>query len=289
MSKTVIDISNLPPSLSEALDHYDHALADLFYKQVWAGDDIFIGLGWHDDDNKPKTIADACRKMVDHMVALIPNRQHTGARLLDLGAGYGASARHLAREYGFRVDCLNLSEAQNAENKRLNREYGLDDKIDVFPGNFESLAFSDGIYDVIWSQDAFLHSNDRARILREIDRVLQPGGDIVFTDILEIEDCPNLALESVLARFGLKSLATQSFYRGEAERLGWRMHTIRDISPHLVKHYRRVIQEVASNHDELSKMFEADYLAKGRQGMEDWIDAGERGYLRWGMFHFGKV
>nr|VFK12519.1 MAG: sarcosine/dimethylglycine N-methyltransferase [Candidatus Kentron sp. LPFa]VFK18088.1 MAG: sarcosine/dimethylglycine N-methyltransferase [Candidatus Kentron sp. LPFa]VFK28728.1 MAG: sarcosine/dimethylglycine N-methyltransferase [Candidatus Kentron sp. LPFa] len=289
MSKTVIDTSNLSPSLSEALDHYDHALADLFYKQVWGGDDIFIGLGWHDDDNKPKTIADACRKMVDHMVALIPNRQHIGARLLDLGAGYGASARRLAREYGFRVDCLNLSEAQNAENRRLNRKYGLDDKITVFQGNFESLAFSDGTYDVVWSQDAFLHSDDRAKILREIDRVLQSGGDIVFTDILEIEDCPEQALEPVLARFGLKSLATPSFYRGEAGDLGWRMHTIRDISPHLVKHYRRVIQEVESNHDELSKMFEADYLAKGRRGMEDWIDAGERGYLRWGMFHFGKV
>jgi sarcosine/dimethylglycine N-methyltransferase len=286
MQKKITPMPNLSPSLSEARQHYNHDLADKFYKHVWAGDDIFIGLGWHDDNTK--TIAIACQRMVDNMVKLISNRQLGNTRLLDLGAGYGATARYLARQYGFDVDCLNLSETQNAENRRLNHEHGLSDKILVLQGNFESLEFANETYHVVWSQDAFLHSENRSTILSEIDRVLQHGGDVVFTDILQSEICSPDALKPVLARFGLSSLATQSFYYEQAIQLGWQVYEIQDISPHLVKHYWRVIHEIDSGYDDLLQTFESDYLAKVRQGMVNWIKAGEQGYLKWGLLHFGK-
>lgn len=283
-------MQNLSPSLSEARQHYNHDLADKFYKHVWAGDDIFIGLGWHDDDNKPQTIAIACQRMVDNMVELISNHQPGNTRLLDLGAGYGATARYLARQYGFHVDCLNLSETQNAENRRLNHEHGLNDKIRVVQGNFETLEFCNEIYHVVWSQDAFLHSDNRSAILSEIDRVLQHGGEVIFSDILQSEVCPHHALlKPVLARFGLSNLATQSFYHEQAIQLGWQVHEMQDISSHLVKHYWRVIHEIDSGYDDLLQTFESDYLAKVRQGMANWIEAGEQGYLKWGLFHFGKT
>ncbi len=286
MPKKITPMPNLSPSLSEARQHYDHDLADKFYKHVWAGDDIFIGLGWHNDDTK--TIAIACQRMVDKMVTLIPNRQQGNTRLLDLGAGYGATARYLARQYGFYVDCLNLSETQNTENRRLNHEHGLSDKIRVLQGNFESLEFGNETYHVVWSQDAFLHSENRSAILAEIDRVLQHGGDVVFTDILQSEDCPSNALETVLARFGLTNLATQSFYYDQAIQLGWQVHEVQDISSHLIKHYQRVTHELDLNYADLLPTFTTDYLAKVRQGMANWIKAGEQGYLKWELFHFGK-
>jgi sarcosine/dimethylglycine N-methyltransferase len=286
MSKKITPMANLSSSLLEARQHYNHDLADKFYKHVWAGDDIFIGLGWYDDDTP--TIAIACQRMVDNMVKLIiSNRQLGNTRLLDLGAGYGATARYLARQYGFYVDCLNLSETQNAENRRLNHEHNLSYQIRVLQGNFESLEFGNETYHVVWSQDAFLHSDNRAAILAEIDRVLQPSGDVVFTDILQSEDCPSHALKPVLARFGLNSLATESFYSEQAIQLGWQIYEIQDISSHLVKHYWRVTHELDSSYDDLLQTFESDYLAKVRQGMTNWIKAGEQGYLQWGLFHFG--
>ncbi len=287
VSKKITPMSNLSLSLSEARQHYNHDLADKFYKHVWAGNDIFIGLGWHDDDTQ--TIAIACQRMVDNMVELIiSNRQPGNTRLLDLGAGYGATARYLARQYGFHVDCLNLSETQNAENRCLTHEHGLNNQIQIFQGNFESLKFGNETYHVVWSQDAFLHSDNRSAILYEIDRVLLHGGNVVFTDILQSEDCPSHALKPVLARFGLSSLATQSFYYEQAIQLGWQVHDMQDISPHLIKHYWRVIHEIDSGYDDLLQTFEADYLAKVRQGMENWIKVGEQGHLKWGLFHFGK-
>jgi len=87
----------------------------------------------------------------------------------------------------------------------------------------------------------------------------------------------------------LSSLATQDFYHEQAKQLDWQVQTIQDISPHLVRHYQRVTQELDSNYDNLLQTFEADYLAKVRQGMANWIQAGEQGYLQWGMFHFSKL
>lgn len=287
MSKKMKISHDLSPSLLEAQAHYNHELADKFYKHVWAGDDIYIGLGWQDEETQTASIAKACQQMVNQMRALLPNHQ-SGLRVLDLGAGYGATARHLVRQYGFRVDCLNLSEIQNLENQRLNQEQALTDHIQVFQGNFESLEFPDGVYQAIWSQDAFLHSDNRPAILHEVHRVLQEGGDIVFTDILQAETCPADALQAVLARFGLKSLATQSFYCRQAQELGWQVRTIQDISPHLVKHYQRVTRELDSNFEKLQQIFDPAYLAKVRQGMANWINTGEAGYLKWGMFHFNK-
>jgi sarcosine/dimethylglycine N-methyltransferase len=173
-------------------------------------------------------------------------------------------------------------------NSKYFSKHGLSDKIRVLQGNFESLEFGNETYHVVWSQDAFLHSENRSAILAEIDRVLQHGGDVVFTDILQSEDCPSHALKSVLARFGLNSLATQSFYYDQAIQLGWQEHEIQDISSHLVKHYWRVTHELYSSYDDLLQTFEFDYLAKVRQGMANWIKAGEQGYLQWGLFHFGK-
>ncbi len=288
MPKTITPVEGLSPSLLAACEHYNHDLADQFYKHVWAGDDIFIGLSWQDENTESESIATACQKMVDNMVAAIPHRQHRNIHLLDLGAGYGATARYLTRQYGFQVDCLNLSEIQNMENQRLNHEHDLNDRIRVFQGNFEALEFSDATYQVVWSQDAFLHSENRSAIFHEIDRVLQDGGDVVFTDILQAENSPFHVLKPVLARFDLKSLATQSFYHEQAKRLGWQVKIIRDISPHLTKHYERVTHELDTNYDQLLQVFDADYLVKVRQGMSHWIAASEQGHLKWGMYHFRK-
>lgn len=289
MSKKISSLSNLSASLSTAQQHYNHQFADKFYKHIWAGDDIFIGLGCYEGDDTPETIAIACQRMVDKMARLIVNHQPDNVCLLDLGAGYGATARYLARQYGFRVDCLNLSETQNIENIRLNQEQGLDDKIRVFHGNFESLAFANNCYHVVWSQDSFLHSDNRPVVLSEIDRVLKPGGHIIFSDILQADSCPAEVLQSILARFGLKNLATQSFYNEHATKFAWKINQTHDISSDLVAHYLRVMHELDVNYNALLKVFEADYLIKLRQGIGDWIDAGEQEYLKWGLFHFKKV
>ena len=88
--------------------------------------------------------------------------------------------------------------------------------VDVVEGNFEDLPFEDGCYDVVWSQDAFMHSGDRAKIVEEISRVLKPhGGEVVFTDVLAAEGADEAALASTKARLSISEFGTRKYYAQE--------------------------------------------------------------------------
>ncbi len=96
--------------------YYDSSDADRFYEQVWGGEDIHIGL-YDETDNIPEASRKTATTMVDSLQGL--NDQ---SRVIDLGAGYGGSARYLAMLAGCNVTCLNISEVQNTRNRELTRQ-----------------------------------------------------------------------------------------------------------------------------------------------------------------------
>ncbi len=266
-----------------ARDYYDSPDADEFYFRVWGGEDIHIGLYESEGDD----IRVASHRTVKRMAREIPNLG-PDVHLLDCGAGYGGAARALASEFGCRVDCLNLSTVQNERNRTMNVEAGLDDRVRVFDGAFESLPFDDNTYDAVWSQDAFLHSGEKARVLDEINRVVKPGGAIVFTDPMQADDCPQGVLADVLARIHLSSLGSFAFYREQAARLGWREVAVHEMTEQLVRHYRRVGEELAGRRSELSGFVSEAYIDRMIRGLQHWVSAGQQGYLAWGILHFGS-
>ena len=279
-------VPDLGRSIQKAREHYDSAKADEFYRLVWAGEDIYIGIGTY--PAAEGTIEEACRRTVVNMADRL-SHCGPGTRLLDLGSGYGAAARYLAREKHFQIDCLNLSEMQNEANRRLNRAAGLESQIQVHDGNFEKLPFAADSYDVIWSQDSFLHSGDRRRVFAEVDRVLKPSGDFIFSDLTQDPSSASSALTRVLARFHMQSLASLESYREMSQSFNWReVHTL-DLSTHLVRHYKRLIQVVEDRRRELSDTFGHDFLDSLSRGMEAWVDASSQGDLKWELFHFRKA
>ncbi len=211
------------------------------------------------------------------------------SRVIDLGAGYGGAARWLARTYGCHVTCINLSEAQNHRNRQLSQEAGLDKKIEILDASFETIPCPDNTFSLAWSQDAILHSGHRAIVLDEIvDRVLQPGGEVILTDPMQADDCPEGVLQPVLDRIHLDTLGSFAFYREQARRLGWDEIGIQDMTHQLIRHYSRVREELVQRHNELERHVSSDYIDRMTQGLSHWIEAGNNGYLSWGIMHFQK-
>jgi len=126
-------------------------------------------------------------------------------------------------------------------------------------------------------------------VLEEINRVLRPGGDFVFTDLIQDEDCPPEVLQPVLSRFHLDGLATVRFYRETAKELGWRELQVFDLSRNLVTHYERLLQELERRYDELLGEFKEEYLKDLRKGMQSWVTAGKEGNFKWAMFHYRNL
>lgn len=274
------DYSN---AVHTAKDYYNSQDADNFYFTIWGGEDIHIGIYESPEDS----IFDASRRTVARMASLLDGLSRE-SRILDIGSGFGGAARYLAATYGCRVVALNLSEVENDRHRKMNEEEGLDRLIEVVDGSFEDIPYADGAFEAVWSQDAILHSGDRVRVLEEVVRVLKAGGNLVFTDPMQADDCPAGVLKPILERIHLETLASPDFYLKTAERLGMEKVSFEDLTSQLINHYNRVLRETARREGRLREVVHPDYIRRMKPGLQRWIDGGERDYLVWGIFHFRK-
>lgn len=94
-----------------------------------------------------------------------------GARLLDIGCGDGRITQELADEYGFDVIGLDKSPAM----VRAAIARGLV----AVEASAASLPFVDAEFDVVYSNAALHWVEDHPKVIREIARVLRPGGRLV--------------------------------------------------------------------------------------------------------------
>ncbi len=265
-----------------AEDYYDSSDADTFYSMIWGGEDLHVGCYEETQDIKTASV-----ETVDRMAAML-SKLDAATRVLDLGAGYGGAARRLTTRFGCHVSCLNISEVQNDTNRHKNDRQGLAEKIRVVHGVFEDIPEPAGSFDVVWSQDSFLHSDQREQILAEAFRVMKPGGELIFTDPMQIEDVPEGALKPVYDRLGLNSLASFAFYRQAAEKAGFEVIDQVDLTHNLRNHYNRVREELEANYQKLQDGASKEYLDKMIMGLRNWVDAADQGWLAWGIQRFRK-
>lgn len=267
-----------------ARDYYNSTDADTFYYNVWGGEDIHVGIYNGGDEG----IGDASRRTVERMVSLLPRRIDRSSHVVDLGSGFGGAARHLARTFGCRLTGLNISGLENRRHREMNKSESLTGQISIVEGSFDSIPVSDGSVDVVWSQDAILHSGDRTAVIEEVHRVLRNGGQFVFTDPMQSDDCPPGVLQPILDRIHLSSLASPTFYREAGKAAGLESLVFQEMTHHLVRHYERVLGETIQREDKLRSVISSQYVENMKKGLGHWIEGGKKGYLSWGIFVFAK-
>lgn len=264
--------------------YYNSDDAENFYSRLWGGEDIHIGLYQGDDepvtDASHRTVARMCEKLGDQL---------EGAKVLDIGGGYGGSARFMAAHYGAEVVSLNLSEVQNARARQKNAERGLDKLVTIVDGDFENVPYDDASFDIVWSQDAMLHSGNRGRVLDEVDRVLKPGGTFIFTDPMQSDDCPEGVLGPVLDRIQLETMGSPGFYRRELDSRGFTLREFEDHTEQVPRHYGGIRKTLEAREEELrGSAISNEYITNMKKGLQHWVDAGNAGHLAWGIMIFDK-
>ncbi len=104
--------------------------------------------------------------------------------LLDVGCGTGTlllHCLHLAPNIT-KVTGLDMSEDMiNIARQKLS-PYMTDHNIDLHNGDAEHLPFADNRFDVVTCCNSFHHYPDKLTALREMRRVLRPGGHIIVID-----------------------------------------------------------------------------------------------------------
>ncbi len=275
--------TNYSNTVETARTYYNSEDADNFYFNIWGGEDIHIGLY----ENEDESIFECSRKTVGEMASMLKTL-NSDSRVLDIGSGFGGSARYLARTYGCEDVALNLSEVENNRNREMTKEQELEGWITVVDASFEDIPYPKESFDIIWSQDAILHSGNREKVLAEAARVLKSGGELIFTDPMMADDCPPGVLQPILDRIHLESLGSPGFYREQTERLGLSEISFVDMSEQIANHYQAVLDETEAREDELAKVVSREYLENMKKGLRHWIEGGRKNHLCWGIFHFMK-
>ena len=104
------------------------------------------------------------------------------ARVLDLGCGAGHVSFHVAALVG-EVVAYDLSQQMLDVVSRAALERDLPN-IRTVCGAAERLPFADGEFDYVLSRYSAHHWSDLGQALREVRRVLKPGGVAAFIDVM---------------------------------------------------------------------------------------------------------
>jgi demethylmenaquinone methyltransferase/2-methoxy-6-polyprenyl-1,4-benzoquinol methylase len=128
-------------------------------------------------------------------------------RILDVATGTGLVALEIARRGGCRVVGLDQSdEMLDAARSRLTREPALDERLTFVQGEAEHLPFADGEFDGLSFTYLLRYVDDRFATMRELARVVRPGGRIGMVEFGVPLAAPLRAAWRAYTRLGLPLL-----------------------------------------------------------------------------------
>lgn len=104
------------------------------------------------------------------------------ARVLDVATGTAAVAIELVRRSGCRVVGLDQSAEMLAEARRRVDAAALSDRIELVQGEAEQLTFDDASFDGLTFTYLLRYVTDPLATLRELARVVRPGGTIAMLE-----------------------------------------------------------------------------------------------------------
>lgn len=128
------------------------------------------------------------RRATEHAVAKMALR--TGQQVLDVGCGIGGAARYIATQTGCRVSGIDLTPEYILSARKLTEMVGLDHRIAFEIGSALAMPFSDSAFDAVITLHVAMNIADRAKLYREIARVMKPGATLCLFDVMRNGDEP---------------------------------------------------------------------------------------------------
>jgi ubiquinone/menaquinone biosynthesis C-methylase UbiE len=143
--------------------------------------------------------------------------------VLDVAAGPGTSAIHLARRFGCRVTGVDLSETNIAAAREAAVRAGVTALTHFVTGDAETLPFADAGFDTILCECAFCTFPDKPAAAAEFARVLRPDGRVGLSDLTRHGPLPT-ELDGLLAWIAcIADAQPLAAYEAHLENAGFRV------------------------------------------------------------------
>ena len=272
----VVTNENVASVVSATQAYYDGA-ADEIYRTVW-GDNLHLGVPCSEECPHPEAMEHTNEIMADSA------KLRPGVRLLDLGCGYGSTARYLAARFGCRVTGVNISEKELELARTRGRLAGLGHLLSFEFSDFHSLEYPDAAYDVVWSQEAFLHAADKGMVLSECRRVLKAEGTLIFTDILVRSDTSEEDRARIYDRVKSPDMWDLEDYRIALHDRNLLVTQEEDWSKHVARSYAWVRDRLQKQRESLLPLVGAETVDSTVNSLTFWVDSAASGKIGWALF-----
>jgi SAM-dependent methyltransferase len=159
-----------------------------------------------------------------------------GRTLLDVACGAGGPALRIATATGCAVAGLDVHGEAVTTANALAAQRGLAER-----AKFRSidatgpLPFSDASFDAITCIDAINHFSDRPRVIAEWDRLLKPGGRLLFTDPITVTGPLTNAELAVRSSAGFYLFVPQGYDESVIVQCGLQLLLREDVTANMAK------------------------------------------------------
>ncbi len=161
-----------------------------------------------------------------------------GETVIDLGSGAGFDCFLAAEKVGKtgRVIGVDMT-PQMLEKARANASHGDYENVEFRLGEIENLPVADNSGDIIISNCVINLAPDKSRVFKEAYRVLKPGGRLMVSDIVLLQELPDFIRNSVAAYVGCISGALlKEEYLGAIKAAGFQEVKIIEETPFPIKY-----------------------------------------------------
>lgn len=170
--------------------------------------------------------AEGTRRMTDVVTA--PAAICADDHVVDAGCGFGAAVIHLSRRHGCKATGVNINRRQLEVAKNMVAAAGLEESVDFrYADCSRRLPFEDASVDVVVNMESACYYSDRTRFLREVARILKPGGRFVTEDFMTPDDLTAEGLQKHVEPYCrvwiLHSLESQASYTRKLRETGFEL------------------------------------------------------------------
>jgi len=168
-------------------------------------------------------------------------------KVLDAGCGQGVVSTYLAKNYGVEVSGITLVPFESRSAQRMAKELKVEDRTNYQIMDYSSTNFDDNYFDAIYTTETLSHSPDINKTLKELFRILKPGGIFAFFEYTIAEDQRFSKQERKMldlvadgsAMMGLKSFRHDNFAK-VIESAGFENVREKNISENILPSFRRL-------------------------------------------------
>lgn len=228
------------PSISEKdiIKYYD--LTEGHMRMFWKLDEA-MGLHYGIWDKSTKTLADSIVN-TNRIMAKTAGIEEND-RVLDAGCGVGGSSIYLAKHIGAQCTGITLSAKQVDSARSYAQHNQVADKAQFAVGNYFHTEYADESFDYVWALESMGTAPDKGRFLKEMYRVLKPGGKIVICDWYKAYDYPvdqHRCMQHMLYHWMISDLLTPEEQRELGKKYDFELIAHQDFTKEIKKSVNRI-------------------------------------------------